>query len=107
MHGDDTRVAQVVISVLGGFLVAVGVAAAGALLLLIALAHGHRDWTTAGGTFTVFGAGTAWTVIAGVAAIRVSRRTRARTIWLTGLPCVALGAVPAAVVATGLLLLPG
>jgi hypothetical protein len=98
VHEDDTRVAKVVISVLGGFLVAVGVAAAGALLLLIALARGHRDWTGAGGTFAVFGLATAWTILAGVAAIRAARRSRARTIWLTGLPCVALGAVPAAVV---------
>jgi len=58
-----------------------------------------------GTTFTVFAVAAGWTMLAGGFAVWSSRRTRSRTIWLAGLPCVALGAVPTAVVAVELFFL--
>ncbi|WP_432850466.1 hypothetical protein ACQPXB_07960 [Amycolatopsis sp. CA-161197] len=106
--GRTERVAGIVITALGGFLIALGVAAAMGLAFLMSLAHSNRDFAGSGGTFTAFGLAAAWTILAGAAAIRVSRRARARTVWLAGLPCIALGAVPAAVVAVDVVfLIPG
>jgi hypothetical protein len=100
------RVARVVIMTLGAVLMALGVAAAGALLLVIALARSNnRDWAGSGSIFTAFGLAAAWTVLAGAAAVWSSRRTSTLTIWLTGLPSVTLGAAPAAFVAFDLLFL--
>jgi hypothetical protein len=90
---------------LGIVLIALGIAAAGALLLFLALAGGGRDWADAEATFAVLVVAAAWTVLAGGVAVWLSRRTSSRTIWLTGLPCLALGAVPAAVLAVDLLFL--
>ncbi|MET7998221.1 hypothetical protein ABZU76_45805 [Amycolatopsis sp. NPDC005232] len=102
------RVAKIVITVLGGFLVALGVSAAAGLVFLMALAHSNRDFAGSGGMFTTFGLAAAWTILGGAAAIQASRRARTRAIWLTGLPCLTLGAVPAAVVAVDVLfLIPG
>ncbi|MEV6823543.1 hypothetical protein [Amycolatopsis sp. NPDC051102] len=88
---------------LGITLIALGIAAAGALLLLLALTRNSRDWAGSGTTFTLFAVAAGWTMLAGGFAVRSSRRTRSRTIWLAGLPCVALGAVPAAIVAVDVL----
>ncbi|MEV4603863.1 hypothetical protein AB0K15_41615 [Amycolatopsis sp. NPDC049253] len=103
------RVARVVIMILGAILMALGVAAGGALVLVIALAQSNnRDWAGSGSIFTAFGLAAAWTVLAGAAAVWSSRRTNTPAIWLTGLPSVTLGAAPAAFVAFDLLfLIPG
>jgi hypothetical protein len=98
-------VARAVVTTSGLVLIALGVVASGALLLFFALAHGGRDWAGSEATFTMFIAGAGWTVLAGGFAMWVSRRTRSRTIWLAGLPCIALGAIPAAIVAVDLLFL--
>ncbi|WP_290061867.1 hypothetical protein [Amycolatopsis solani] len=92
---DDVRVAKTVVMALGFVLIALGVAAGGALLLLAALASGGRDWVGAGPAFTLFAAAAAWTVLAGGLAVWSARRASR----LAGLFCVVLGAVPAAVVA--------
>jgi hypothetical protein len=97
------RVAKTVVLASGLVLIALEVAAVGALLLLFALAHGGRDWAASGTTFTVLAVAAGWTVLAGGVAVRLSRRARSRTGWLAGLPCVALGAVPTAIVAVDLL----
>ncbi|MEV6900405.1 hypothetical protein [Amycolatopsis sp. NPDC051372] len=111
MREDNVRsepVAKIVITVLGGLLVALGFAAAAGLVFLMALTRSNRDFADSGGTFTMFGLAAAWTILAGTAAIWASRRARTRAIWLAGLPCVALGAVPPAVVAVDVLfLIPG
>jgi hypothetical protein len=101
----NTRVAKTVVMTLGFVLIALGIAATGALLLLLALARGSRDWAGSGTTFTLFAVAAGWTTLAGGFAVWSSRRTRSRTIWLAGLPCVALGAVPTAIVAVDLLFL--
>lgn len=101
----SVRVAKTVVMTLGFVLIALGIVAAGALLLLLALARGDRDWAGSETTFTMFAAGSGWTVLTGGFAVWLSRRTRSRTIWLAGLPCIALGSVPAAVVAVDLLFL--
>jgi hypothetical protein len=98
-------VAKTVVTTLGFALIALGIAATGALLLLLALTHGSRDWADSGTTFTLFAVAAGWTMLAGGFAVWSSRRTRSRTIWLAGLPCVALGAVPTAIVAVDLLFL--
>jgi hypothetical protein len=90
---------------LGLVLISLGIAGAGALLLFVALARGGRDWAGSETTFTVLAVAAGWTALAGGYAVWLSRRTRRRTIWLAGLSCVALGAVPAAVVAVDLLFL--
>ncbi|MEU4249323.1 hypothetical protein AB0F15_18120 [Amycolatopsis sp. NPDC026612] len=108
MREDGTRsvrAAKAVVTALGLVLVSLGIAATGALLLFVASARGDRDWAGSGTTVTTFAVAAGWTVVAGASAIRVSRRPRSRTIWLAGLSCVALGAVPTAVVAVDLLLL--
>ncbi|MBE1498186.1 hypothetical protein H4696_005286 [Amycolatopsis lexingtonensis] len=83
---------------LGCVLIALGIAAGGALLLIAGLASGGRDWAGSGPLFAWFVAAVAWTVLAGGAAVWAARRKS----WLAGLPCVVLGAVPAAVVAVTL-----
>lgn len=97
--------AKTVVMTLGFVLIALGIAATGALLLLLALSRGGRDWASSGTTFTLFALAAGWTILAGGFAVWSSRRTRSRTIWLAGLPCVALGAVPTAIVAVDLLFL--
>jgi hypothetical protein len=104
-HARSVRVAKTVVMTLGIVLIALGIAAVGALLLFLALAGGGRDWAGAEATFAVLVVASAWTVSAGGVAVWLSRRTSGRTIWLAGLPCLALGAVPAAVVAVDLLFL--
>ncbi|MEV6647962.1 hypothetical protein [Amycolatopsis sp. NPDC051371] len=90
---------------LGLVLISLGIAAAGALLLFAFLARGGRDWAGSETTFTMFAAAAGWTVLAGGFAVWLSRGTRSRTIWLAGLSCVALGAVPTVIVAVDLLFL--
>jgi hypothetical protein len=101
----NVRVAKTVVMTLGFVLIALGTAAAGAVLLLFALARGGRDWAESGATFTLFAVAAGWTMVAGGFAVWSSRRTRSRTIWLAGLPCVVLGAVPTAIVAVDVLFL--
>ncbi|GHG31307.1 MULTISPECIES: hypothetical protein [Amycolatopsis] len=69
--------------------------------ILLAATRGSQDWADSGTTFTLL----SWTVLAGGFAVWSSRLTRSRTIWLAGLPCVALGAMPTAIVAVDLLFL--
>ncbi|MEQ0562312.1 hypothetical protein ABJI51_24780 [Amycolatopsis sp. NEAU-NG30] len=92
MPRDHTRAA---VTALGGLLVALGVAAGGALLLLFALTRGQRDWTGSGGTFAVLGAAAAWTALAGTVAVWTARRADGRMLLRAGVPCLVLGAAPA------------
>ncbi|MFJ7215971.1 hypothetical protein [Amycolatopsis sp. NPDC098790] len=108
MRDDGARsvgVARAVVMTSGLVLIALGVVASGALLLFFALAHGGRDWAGSEATFTMFIGGAGWTLLAGGLAVCVSRRTRGRTTWLAGLSCIALGSIPAAIVAVDLLFL--
>jgi hypothetical protein len=102
MPPDDASAGRAVVTVLGGLLIALGVAAGGALLLLFALTRGQRDWTDSGGTFAVLGAAVAWTMLAGAVAVRTARRADGRMLLWAGVPCLILGAAPAVAAAVDL-----
>ncbi|MEU7791102.1 hypothetical protein [Amycolatopsis sp. NPDC049159] len=87
--------ARTVVVALGFVLIALGVAAGGALLLIAGLASGGRDWTGSGAMFTAAAVAVGWTVPAGGLAVWSARR---RASWGAGLACVVLGLAPALVV---------